>query len=110
MTPDIPLAVREQERQGIYEKDTQDLIRTAKQQLFGEELPRQGKLVLSQKVMLVKMREWGISKETLELTFEYGEKTYVKNGIYQIVRKYKYYSVGLWYVEEYRPVKQFEKC
>ena len=83
-----------------------DLIRTAREQLFGEELPRQGKLVLSQKVMLVKMPEWGISKETLELTFEYGEKTYVKNGIYQIVRKYKYYSVGLWYVEEYRPVKR----
>jgi hypothetical protein len=83
----------------------QDLIKTAKEQLFGEELPRQGKLVLSQKVMLVKMPEWSISKETLELTFEYGKKTYVKNGIYQIVRKYKYYSVGLWYVEEYRPVK-----
>ena len=83
----------------------QDFIKTAKEQLFGEEFPRQGKLVLSQKVMLVKMPEWGISKETLELTFEYGTQTHVKNNIYQVVRKYKYYSVGLWYVEEYRPVK-----
>ena len=83
----------------------QGFIKTTKEQLFGQELPRQGKLVLSQKVMLVKMPEWGISKETLELTFEYGKKTYDKNGICQIVRKYKYYSVGLWYVEEYRPVK-----
>jgi hypothetical protein len=82
-----------------------DLLKTAKEQIFGEELPQQGKLVLSKKVSLVKMPEWGINKETLELTFQYGEKTYRGNGIYQIVRKYKYYSVVLWYVEEFQPVK-----
>jgi hypothetical protein len=85
-----------EKRQGIMKKILQDFIKTAKEQLFGKELPRQGKLVLSQKVMLVKMPEWGISKETLELTFEYGTQTYVKNGIYQVVRKYKYYSVTDW--------------
>jgi hypothetical protein len=82
-----------------------DLLKTAKEQIFGEELPRQGKLVLSKKVSLVKMPEWGISKEALELTFQYREKTHRGNGIYQIVRKYKYYAVGLWYVEEFQPVK-----
>ena len=82
-----------------------DFIKTAKEQIFGEELPREGKIVLSKKVALVKMPEWGISKETLELTFQYGEKTHRGNRIYQIVRTYKYYSVGLWYIEEYRPVK-----
>jgi hypothetical protein len=82
-----------------------DLFKTAKEQLLGEELPRKGKIVLSQKVSLVKMAEWGLSKETLELTFQYGDKSHVKDGIYQIVRKYKYYSVGLWCIAEYRPLK-----
>ena len=82
-----------------------DFLKTTKEQLFGEELPRKGKLVLSQKVSRVKMPEWGLSEETLKLTYEYGEKSYRGNGIFQIIRKYKYYSVGLWYVEEYRPVK-----
>ena len=82
-----------------------DFLKTIKDQLFGEELPRKGKLVLSQKVSRVKMPEWGLSEETLKLTYEYGEKTYRGRRIFQIIRKYKYYSVGLWYIEEYRPVK-----
>ena len=82
-----------------------DFLKTMKEQLFGEELPRKGKLVISQKVSRVKMPEWGLSEETLKLTYEYGEKTYRGHGIFQIIRTYKYYSVGLWYIEEYRPVK-----
>jgi hypothetical protein len=82
-----------------------DLLKIIKEQLFGEEFPRKGKLILSKKVSLVKIPEWGLSKETLELTFQYGKKSYVKDRIYQIVREYKYYSVGLWYIEEYRPIK-----
>lgn len=85
-----------------------DFLKTAKEQLFGEELPRQGKLVLTKKAF-VKMAEWSLSKETLELTFQYGRKTKREQGMYQIVREYKYYSVGLWYIEEFKPVKGTKK-
>ena len=51
-----------------------DFIRTAKEQIFGEELPREGKIVLTKKAFL-KIAEWALSKETLELTFQYGTKT-----------------------------------
>ncbi len=81
-------------------------LKTAKEQLFGvdEELPRQGKLVLTKKA-LEKMLDWGMSEEGLKLTFEYGTKTKKENGVYQISRNYKYYSENLWYIEEYRPIK-----
>ena len=81
-----------------------DLLKTAKVQLFGEELPRKGKLVLTRKAV-AKMTEWALSQEALELTFEYGTKTRREKGVYQITRAYKYYSVGLWYIEQYRPVR-----
>jgi hypothetical protein len=81
-----------------------DFIKTAKEQLFGEELPRKGKLVLTRKAV-AKMSEWALSTEALALTFEYGTKTRREKGIYQIVREYQYYSIGLWYIEQFRPVK-----
>jgi hypothetical protein len=84
-----------------------DFIKTAYKQIFGkteEELPRDGKLVLSKKAFS-KMVEWGLDEETLKLTYQVGEKTSKGNGVYQITRKYQFYSVGLWYVEEYRPLK-----
>jgi hypothetical protein len=81
-----------------------DLLRTAKEQIFGEELPRAGKLVLTKKAR-DKMVDWGMSEEGLKLTFEYGTKAKRENGITQISRNYKYYSENLWYVEEYQPIK-----
>src|SRR5215213_4018951 len=81
-----------------------NLLKTAEEQLFGEELPREGKLILTKKAVL-KMSEWALSQEGLELTFQYGTKSTKGKGVFQIVREYKYYSVGLWYVEQYRPVK-----
>jgi hypothetical protein len=81
-----------------------DFLKTAKEQLFGEALPREGKLVLTKKAFM-KMTEWALSQESLELTYQYGSKTKKEKEVYQIVRNYKYYSIGLWYVEQYRPVK-----
>jgi hypothetical protein len=81
-----------------------DFIRTAKEQLFGEELPRVGKLVLTKKAQQ-KMADWGMSEEGLRLTFEYGAKTSRENGVFQVSRNYKYYSENLWYIEEYHPIK-----
>ena len=81
-----------------------DFWETIKEQIFGEELPRQGKLVLTRKAWQ-KMIDWGMSEEGLKLTFEYGTKTKRANGIVQVSRNYKYYSQNLWYVEEYRPIK-----
>jgi hypothetical protein len=49
--------------------------------------------------------EWGLSEETLKLTFEVGEKSKKEKGVYQIIRKYQYYSVGLWFVEQYQPIR-----
>jgi hypothetical protein len=51
------------------------------------------------------MTEWSLSREGLELTYQYGVKTKKENEVFQIVREYKYYSIGLWYVEQWRPVK-----
>jgi hypothetical protein len=88
-----------------------DLLKTAKEQLFGENLPREGKLVLTRNAV-AKMAEWVLSKETVELTFQYGSKTRREKGVYQIVRMHRYYSVGLWYIEQFRPVRgsvQIEK-
>jgi hypothetical protein len=79
----------------------EDFLKIAKDQIFGrdEELPREGKLVLTKKAF-DKMVEWQLSEETLKLTYEVGEKTKKEKGVYQIVRAYKYYSVGLWYIEQ----------
>jgi len=84
----------------------EDFLKIAKDQIFGrdEELPREGKLVLTKKAF-DKMVEWQLSEETLKLTYEVGEKTKKEKGVYQIVRAYKYYSVGLWYIEQWKPVK-----
>ena len=81
-----------------------DFIKTAKEQLFGETVPRKGKLVLTKKAQ-GKMADWGMSEEGLKLTFEYGTKTRRENSVFQVSRNYKYYSENLWYIEEYRPVK-----
>ena len=81
-----------------------EFLETAKEQLFGEDLPRKSKLVLTKKAQ-GKMVDWGISEEGLKLTFEYGTKLRRENGIFQISRNYQYYSENLWYVEEYHPVK-----
>jgi len=70
-----------------------DYLKIAKEQLFGEVLPRAGKLVLTKKALL-KMNEWALSQEGLALTFQYGTKTKKEKNVYQIVRKYKYYSIG----------------
>ena len=84
-----------------------DFLQTAKKQLLGdyEELPREGKIVLSKKAH-TKMLEWGLDEETLKLTYQVGEKTKKEHGVHQIQRNYQYYSVGLWYVEEYRPIRE----
>src|SRR4051812_43592764 len=83
-----------------------DLLETAIDQLFGTEEPfREWKLVLSRKAF-EKMAEWNLSEETLKLTYQIGEQTPKGNGVYQIIRKYQYYFVGIWHVEEYRPVKR----
>ena len=55
------------------------------------------------------MTEWALSKEGLELTYQYGHKANKGNGVFQIFREYKYYSIGLWYVEQWRPVKKPQK-
>jgi hypothetical protein len=81
-----------------------EFLETAKEQIFGEDLPRKGKLVLTKKAQ-EKMVDWGMSEEGLKLTFEYGSKTRRENGIVQISRNYQYYSENLWYVEQYEPVK-----
>jgi len=81
-----------------------DYLKIAKEQLFGEVLPRAGKLVLTKKALL-KMNEWALSQEGLALTFQHGTKSKKAKNVYQVVREYKYYSIGLWYVEQYRPVK-----
>ena len=56
-----------------------DLIKTAKEQIFGEELPREGKIVLTKNAFL-KITEWALSKETLELAFQYGTKMKREKG------------------------------
>jgi hypothetical protein len=83
-----------------------DFLVEAKKQILGkgEELPREGKLELTKKAFQ-KMVDWGLDTETLKLTYEVGEKTKKEKGVYQITRKYKYYSVGLWYTEEWKPIK-----
>src|SRR5215213_2668399 len=81
-----------------------DFLKTTKEQIFGEELPRKGKLVLTKKAHN-KMVEWGMSEEGLKLTFEYGVKISRGNGVYQISRNYKEYSENFWCIEEYQPVK-----
>lgn len=85
-------------------KVIQEIIR----QIFGkgEELPREGKLVLT-KHAYEKMVDWGLDNETLKLTYQVGDKRYRKNEqVFEIVRKYEYYKVGMWFVEEYQPVKR----
>jgi len=68
-----------------------NFLKTTKDQIFGrdEELPREGKLVLTRKAF-DKMVEWQLSEETLKLTYEVGEKTKKEKGVYQIVRAYKF--------------------
>src|SRR5690242_13080609 len=88
-----------------------DFLKEAKKQIFGidEELPRKEKLVLSRKAFS-KMVEWQLSKETIKLTYEVGEKKKLKDkDCWQITRNYQYYSVGLWFVEEWKPIKGTKK-
>jgi hypothetical protein len=51
------------------------------------------------------MTEWALSREGLELKFQYGIKTTKESRVFQIVMEYKYYSIGLCYIEQWRPVK-----
>jgi hypothetical protein len=85
-----------------------DFLKTAQTQLFGkqEEIPRSGKLELTSNAAC-KMLAWGLDTETLKPTYEVGERVWLKEkDCWQITRKYQYYSVGLWYVEEWKPVKR----
>ena len=84
-----------------------DFLKTAQAQLFGEqeETPRTGNLELTNNATQ-KMIAWGLDTETLKLTYKVGEKKQLKDkGYWQITRNYQYYSVGLWYVEEWKPIK-----
>jgi hypothetical protein len=81
-----------------------EFLQTILEQIFGEELPRPGKLVLTRKAR-EKMMDWGMSEEGLKLTFEYGAKIKRENRIFQVSRNYRYYSENLWYIEEYKPIK-----
>jgi hypothetical protein len=84
-----------------------DFLKTAQTQIFGkqEEIPRSEKLELTSNAAR-KMLAWGLDTETIKLTFEIGERKWRKDkDCWQITRAYQYYSVGLWYVEEWKPIK-----
>ena len=82
-----------------------DFIKSAIKQIFAkseEELPREGRVVLSKKA-IQRMAEWHMSEEGIKLTYEYGTKTEKETGLYLISRKYEKYSENLLLVEEWKP-------